>query len=248
MSPEKDIALATLDHVIQEAENDINNGNASDEVNSIIHNDVHALTALDSVIKEAEDELESSIENDYESKVESDLEEAKDETIMEDAASEDDSSEEVQVVKNDLKIIDLEVETDVDEETALEGRAGDLNHVFLNLVDNAARAVGDRGRVRIRGRVEGGRYRITVEDSGPGIEPSVLPRLFDPFVTSRPAGEGTGLGLSIAREIVSAHGGTIDADASPTLGGARFTVVLPLPEGSPRPSPGNTPSASAPRL
>ena len=143
---------------------------------------------------------------------------------------------------------DVEVETDVDEETALEGRAGDLNHVFLNLVDNAARAVGDRGRVRIRGRVEGGRYRITVEDSGPGIEPSVLPRLFDPFVTSRPAGEGTGLGLSIAREIVSAHGGTIDADASPTLGGARFTVVLPLPEGSPRPSPGNTPSASAPRL
>ena len=100
LSPEKDIALATLDHVIQEAENDINNGNNSAEPPT----EHHATSILDSVIKEAEADLESDLDL-YESKVESDLEEAKDETLLEEEASASVSDDYSEPIKNDLKII-----------------------------------------------------------------------------------------------------------------------------------------------
>ncbi|MFW5920799.1 MAG: sensor histidine kinase, partial [Polyangiales bacterium] len=107
-----------------------------------------------------------------------------------------------------------------------DGRAGELNHVFLNLVDNAARAVGERGRVAIEGRIDRGAYVVTVGDSGPGIPEGQRERIFEPFWTTRPAGEGTGLGLSIAHQVVQRHGGTIDVGVS-ELGGALLTVRLP---------------------
>ena len=119
------------------------------------------------------------------------------------------------------------VETEIDERSELRGRAGDLNHVFLNLADNAARAVGERGSVRIRGEARDGRYVVRVEDSGSGVPARLRARIFDPFFTTRPAGEGTGLGLSIARQIVEQHGGTLEVGTSEALGGACFTVVLP---------------------
>ena len=68
---------------------------------------------------------------------------------------------------------------------------------------------------------------VRIAHSGPGIRASIAPRLFQPFVTTRAAGEGTGLGLSIAKQIVDAHGGTITVGHS-DLGGALFTVRLPV--------------------
>ncbi|MEM9074540.1 MAG: ATP-binding protein, partial [Myxococcota bacterium] len=123
---------------------------------------------------------------------------------------------------------DVEIHTEVDETTQIRGRAGDLNHVFLNLLDNAARAVGRRGRVSIHGLREDGIYRVTVEDSGNGVPEDIADRIFEPFVTSRPGGEGTGLGLAIVHDIVVAHRGEISVDRSPSLGGARFTITLPV--------------------
>jgi signal transduction histidine kinase len=67
---------------------------------------------------------------------------------------------------------------------------------------------------------------VRVEDSGPGLAPSVLSRVFDPFFTTRGAGEGTGLGLFIVQEIVQEQGGGVAAENLAT-GGARFTVWLP---------------------
>jgi signal transduction histidine kinase len=71
-----------------------------------------------------------------------------------------------------------------------------------------------------------GRVQIAVEDNGPGIPADIRPHLFEPFVTSKPAGEGTGLGLAVCRGLVEAGGGSLTAEESP-LGGARFVVELP---------------------
>jgi signal transduction histidine kinase len=68
--------------------------------------------------------------------------------------------------------------------------------------------------------------RVTVHDTGPGIAAEILPRVFDPFFTTRSASGGTGLGLAIARRIVRDHGGTIGLESEPGHG-TRVTVELP---------------------
>jgi signal transduction histidine kinase len=94
-----------------------------------------------------------------------------------------------------------------------------MTRVFLNLIQNAAQAMEPGGRLRI-----GSRDRtVSFTDSGPGIPPEVLDKLFTPFVTSKV--KGTGLGLAIAQKIVEAHGGTIEARNNPG-GGATFMVTL----------------------
>jgi signal transduction histidine kinase len=65
-----------------------------------------------------------------------------------------------------------------------------------------------------------------IEDSGPGLDPAQLPRLFETFFTTRDT--GMGMGLPICRSIIEAHGGNIRADNESTLGGARFSFVLPV--------------------
>jgi signal transduction histidine kinase len=120
----------------------------------------------------------------------------------------------------------IRVSTNVDEDAVLLARPGDVNHVFLNLIDNAARSVGESGEIKVEGALRDGRYVVTVADSGPGVDPALGERIFEPFVTTRPAGEGTGLGLAIARDVVRNHGGTIGFGPS-ELGGALFTVAIP---------------------
>ena len=107
------------------------------------------------------------------------------------------------------------------------GRPGDMNHVFLNLLDNAARAVGSSGRIRVEAWNEAGSYCIRIGDSGPGIDAASAQRIFEPFFTTRQAGEGTGLGLAIALQVVQQAGGRIEVDRS-DLGGAAFTVRIPM--------------------
>jgi signal transduction histidine kinase len=132
----------------------------------------------------------------------------------------------------------LAFETDIEESPLVEGRPADLNHAFLNLIDNAARAIGDDGALRVSGRVDAGEYVVSVEDSGSGVPPELREKIFDRFVSTRQRGEGAGLGLAIAREVARAHGGDIAVDRSPTLGGARFVLRLPLPADRREVSPG----------
>jgi signal transduction histidine kinase len=105
---------------------------------------------------------------------------------------------------------------------------GQMNQVFMNLLSNAADAVGERGTITIRtARAGEERVAITIEDDGCGIEPGHIDRIFDPFFTTKEVGKGTGLGLSISYEIVSRHGGTLLVQ-SQRGAGASFRIELPI--------------------
>ncbi len=102
-----------------------------------------------------------------------------------------------------------------------------LMQVILNLVMNAADAVGAGGNVRVRAERGGQGVMLSVEDDGPGVDPRVVSQLFEPFVTTKDVGKGTGLGLAVCRGLVEAAGGSIALDRE-HRGGARFVVELPL--------------------
>jgi two-component system, NtrC family, sensor kinase len=105
--------------------------------------------------------------------------------------------------------------------------AGQLNQVWLNLLVNAAQAVGGEGEVRITTRIEGDSVVVAISDNGCGIPAEHLGKIFDPFFTTKPVGEGTGLGLSISYGIIERHGGTVTAESQ--LGeGTTFSVRIPL--------------------
>src|SRR5216684_310382 len=115
------------------------------------------------------------------------------------------------------------------------GDANQLIQVLLNLVTNAEQAireVRDTGRIQLRAARNGNQLAITVQDDGVGIRPEALPRIFDPFYTTKRPGGGTGLGLSICMSIIREHGGNIEAETLPA-GGTAFTVTLPIAIGQP---------------
>lgn len=99
-----------------------------------------------------------------------------------------------------------------------------LRQVFVNLLENAVHAVEPSGEIRVLAarRPEG--VVVRVEDSGPGVDASVLPRLFEPLITTK--AQGIGLGLALVKRIVERHGGTLRYAPRPQ-GGAGFTVTLP---------------------
>lgn len=104
----------------------------------------------------------------------------------------------------------------------------DMHHVVLNLLNNAAEAMDHGGVVRVVTRNYDEPPTIRVIDHGPGIAPSMVEQLFQPFQTTKR--EGTGLGLFISRRTVEAHGGTLTYEPTPG-GGATFVVRLPMPPG-----------------
>jgi len=113
--------------------------------------------------------------------------------------------------------------------------AGQLNQVWLNLLVNAAQAVGAKGgEVRISTRTAEESVTVAIADTGGGIAPENLNRIFEPFYTTKPVGEGTGLGLSISFGIVERHGGTIAVDTRLDEG-TTFTVTLPMRINQPSP-------------
>jgi signal transduction histidine kinase len=111
---------------------------------------------------------------------------------------------------------------------------GELNQVWMNLIDNAIDAVGFAGNVLVNVKPEGHFIVVRVVDDGPGIAAAHMQRIFDPFFTTKQPGEGTGLGLEIARTRVRGNGGDIDFDSRP--GRTEFRVSLPLREQSQVPS------------
>jgi signal transduction histidine kinase len=106
-----------------------------------------------------------------------------------------------------------------------------FNGVMTNLLLNALDAMPGGGTIEVAlKRDEVGRFRLTVADTGPGLDPAVADRLFRPFVSTKPT--GTGLGLCVSRRVVQAHGGSLTAANRPG-GGACFTITLPAPPGGP---------------
>jgi signal transduction histidine kinase len=110
--------------------------------------------------------------------------------------------------------------------------AGLLEQVMLNLVLNALDVMPDGGELRLEARNDGERMRLTVQDTGGGIQPELHSRLFDPFFTTKP--NGSGMGLALCEKIVREHGGEIDYHTSPE--GTRFDVMLPCRPPCPPPA------------
>ena len=107
-----------------------------------------------------------------------------------------------------------------------------LMQVLLNLLMNAADAVGDGGRVHVGAVRTPSGVRISVEDDGPGLPEEVRQHLFEPFVTTKEVGKGTGLGLAVCRGLVESAGGTVVLDGSYGPG-ARFLIDLPAASAHP---------------
>ncbi len=111
-------------------------------------------------------------------------------------------------------------------ELEVQGDATQLRQAVVNLAQNAIHFAGAGGKVQVNLQATALEATLTVDDDGPGIDPSIRNRLFEPLVTTRPG--GIGLGLALVRRVVERHGGLVSASRGP-LGGARFTVRLPLP-------------------
>lgn len=106
--------------------------------------------------------------------------------------------------------------------------ASELNQVFMNLLVNAAHAIHkQRGTIVIRSGTQEDMVWVEIIDDGCGIAADQLPRIFDPFYTTKPVGKGTGLGLSLSYGIMKKHGGRIDVH-SEVGQGTRFRVSLPV--------------------
>ena len=123
----------------------------------------------------------------------------------------------------------VQIEKQIDPDLRITGFPGQIDQVFMNLITNAAQAVGGRdqgGTVRVAAAARANDVEITVSDDGPGIAADVIPRIFDPFFTTKDVGEGSGLGLSIVHGIVDRHGGRIEVESQ--IGqGTTFRITLP---------------------
>ncbi len=106
------------------------------------------------------------------------------------------------------------------------GFAGELNQVWLNLIDNALDAIPEGGRVEVLARRERERVVVRVIDNGSGIPEQIRARIFDPFFTTKPVGSGTGLGLDIVRRLVLHNDAEITVASKP--GRTEFSVTMPI--------------------
>ncbi len=134
------------------------------------------------------------------------------------------------VAHNELKYV-ADVERDFGDLPPVTCVLADINQVFLNLLVNAAHAIGEtgrRGKVTVRTRTDGNDVVIEVADTGCGIPEESRKKIFDPFFTTKELGRGTGQGLAIARStVVDGHGGSITFDTVPGKG-TTFRVRLPI--------------------
>jgi PAS domain S-box-containing protein len=124
----------------------------------------------------------------------------------------------------------IRLEEEIAPTPAISGEAGQLQQVIVNVVTNAAQAIGTaQGKVAVRLQCEpeDARLRLSIVDTGCGMDEATLARIFEPFFTTKQVGEGTGLGLSVAHGIIKEHGGRIDVASKPGEG-TRFDILLPV--------------------
>lgn len=138
------------------------------------------------------------------------------------------------IAANELKYV-ADVETDFGELPAVRCQIGGLNQVFLNILVNAAHAIGDvvgvggtRGLIKVKTHRVGDDVVISISDTGRGIPEAIRGRVFDPFFTTKEVGRGTGQGLAIARlVIVEKHAGTLSFETEDNCG-TTFHIKIPI--------------------
>lgn len=136
------------------------------------------------------------------------------------------------LLENQSIFHNIEIKKDLaDNLPLIKGDAQQLNHVFMNIILNAADALEGVGTLGIRSRYSAEKQAVCLEisDTGEGIAEDVLPHIFEPFYTTKEQGKGTGLGLSMVYGILESHGGTIHAE-SKVGEGTTFYMELPVME------------------
>ena len=136
------------------------------------------------------------------------------------------------LLENQSIFHNIDIQKNLDEqEPMIFGDAQQLNHVFMNIILNAADAIAGAGKLTIKTSVcpEDGIVCVEIRDTGHGIPEEVIPHIFEPFYTTKEQGKGTGLGLSIVYGIVESHGGHIRAESDPGQG-TTFFIEFPVAE------------------
>ncbi|MGB5890815.1 MAG: HAMP domain-containing sensor histidine kinase [Thermoanaerobaculia bacterium] len=123
--------------------------------------------------------------------------------------------------------ITLDVEPDL---PRVHATGGELNQVWMNLIDNALTAIPESGSIEVSARRELDRVVVRVVDDGPGIPPEIESRIFDPFFTTKPPGQGIGLGLEIARRLIRRYQGDIAVESRPGRTEFRVSIGMDQPE------------------
>ena len=122
----------------------------------------------------------------------------------------------------------IEIHKDYDENLPLvESYGGQLNQVFMNILDNAFYAIEGKGDVYISTKHSGENVIIEFKDTGKGMDRSTAEKIFDPFFTTKPVGQGTGLGMSISYRVIKDHNGDIKIKTEPGKG-TTFVITLPI--------------------
>lgn len=109
----------------------------------------------------------------------------------------------------------------------LEAFGGQINQVFMNILDNACYAIKDKGDVWIRIKTLDKNVIIEFEDNGSGMDQVTLAKIFNPFFTTKPVGQGTGMGMAISYKVIKNHEGAINVESELNKG-TKFTITLPI--------------------
>lgn len=136
--------------------------------------------------------------------------------------------ETINIIWNELKY-KCEVRKEFGELPLTRCHPQQLNQVFMNLLMNAAQAITEKGIITIRTWAEEDELRVAISDTGNGIPPEQIGKIFEPFYTTKEVGKGTGLGLAITYDIVKRHQGRIEVASEPGQG-STFTVCIPVRE------------------
>ena len=116
-----------------------------------------------------------------------------------------------------------------DSEIFMTGDASKLNQAFVNIITNGYQAMNGEGQLTVNINPDGNNVKIVITDTGEGIEPESISKIFDPFVTTKEM--GVGLGLAISKRIIEDHKGELNVDSSVSAG-TSFTITLPVQNGS----------------
>ena len=131
-------------------------------------------------------------------------------------------------LEREFQISNIELVRDYDKDLPVISLDADqMRQVLQNLINNAADAIEDAGKITLTTRVKENKVQVLITDTGKGMSQEELGKIFLPFFTTKPVGKGTGLGLGISLSIVEAMGGAIDVQSMPGAGSA-FTIALPI--------------------
>jgi signal transduction histidine kinase len=131
------------------------------------------------------------------------------------------------ILQSNLKQKKIRLVKSLGEIPEIQCYAGQLNQVFMNILNNAIQAMPNQGTLTVKTFLDTNGIKIAISDTGSGIPEAILSKIFDPFFTTKQVGEGTGLGLSISYGIVKKHNGTIEVE-SEVGKGSTFVIQLPI--------------------